>query len=774
MTDFNQNQLIIFPSELSKRRYEKKIALKNGFCETSNFTTINILKRKILNTNLDDYKTMSSTKKLLLRYKAVELMYSKINEKSGLILLSKSSCSQILLELENEFSNLPLLIDDIISWMLEFPNSHRLYQMGLLYKYWNQLCVNESFIDNVSINKIILYTIKKDKNKWPLFLQKYNKIIFRDIRWLDPFNEQFIIYLSKQIDMSIQSALPFSHASDRSENLGQKVISEIPTSTWPAWSENLCDALVLGNNDILNDIDYTNFDFSYSADAYGEIEDLARRIIWYIEKNNCSFHNIAIIVPNLSLVDDIVPHVFKRFKLPYFFRRGRPVSSSPLVKSFISYLSFPLGKKRDHFIDLLNNPNLFFENREELIELYSLKKKNIDPSKISYFENTDYLSGLDILSMLNERVLIPNPIDDYFNYSAIQELRKVLIDFDKNIFSLSQIIEYLIEALNNINVLPEKNSEHGVNIINFDDAVGIKYKFVCFSALNDGLFPSSQSNTKLLSNDDRFNLKTLLEKKGDVLPVLALANNDTLLEQESIRFLSSLGITSDHALFSYRAYNSNGEELSPSIFYKQLWNLVGWSGTKNIKLSEYNQWRINISQDDLLKSFFNNQRKTNKNDRKALPGESFYSFLPKEFVRSKDELIKSEIWSNSSYQLSDNEKEFNNLFKKISIEKERSSYLLVEQNRSSIYNGHITNKDLLKDIDDWINNQKAFSPSALEDLMHNRYLFLLERILGIKSVELVEDLPSRKLIGSIIHKILNEIYLELKEENNYINFLISE
>ena len=88
---------------------------------------------------------------------------------------------------------------------------------------------------------------------------------------------------------------------------------------------------------ILNDIDYTNFDFSYSADAYGEIEDLARRIIWYIEKNNCSFHNIAIIVPNLSLVDDIVPHVFKRFKLPYFFRRGRPVSSSPLVKSFISY-----------------------------------------------------------------------------------------------------------------------------------------------------------------------------------------------------------------------------------------------------------------------------------------------------------------------------------------------------------------------------------------------------------------------------------------------------
>ena len=38
--------LIIFPNKLSQRRYEQNIALKNGFCNKSNFLTFEAFKIK--------------------------------------------------------------------------------------------------------------------------------------------------------------------------------------------------------------------------------------------------------------------------------------------------------------------------------------------------------------------------------------------------------------------------------------------------------------------------------------------------------------------------------------------------------------------------------------------------------------------------------------------------------------------------------------------------------------------------------------------------------
>ena len=763
-----KKDLIIFPSTLSMRRYEQKLALENGFCEKTNFTTFNIFKNKILNFDLKTFKVMSPTQKLLFLHKAIELVSLNRSKQENFILPSMNSYYHILLEIEKELSNLPDISKDILKWMIKFPNSPRLNYLGLLYKTWNKECVKENYIDNVECNKLILSILSKDKNHWPIFLQDYKSIIFRDLRWLNPFEEQCVIYLSKQIHVNIESALPLSHAFDRSDNLGQKVISEIQTSVWPIWTEDLTDAWVLDNSEIMDDIDFANFDFSQSVGAYGEIEDLVRRIIWYIEKNDCHYHDIAIVVPNLSLVDDIIPHVFKRFNLPYYFRRGRPASSSPLIKSFISYLSFPLNKKRDVLIDLITNPNLIFDNENKLIDTYLIKRKYINLDEISCFKNMDNLTGKDVLSILDKRVLLPDPEQDHFNFSSIQELRKILLDFNDNTFSLNEIIEIIIESLSNINISPAKNNDHGINIINFDDAVGLKYRFICFAALNDGLYPSTQINNKLLNNVHRHNLKSEIERSNKKLPVMALANTDILLEQDSIKFISSLGIASDQIVFSYRAIDIDGEELFPSMFYKQLWNLIGWGKDQHLNLSPYNQWRIKTSKINYFKDFYEKQKNISSYDRKPMPGESFLSFIPKEFCHNHDELIKTEILEKNIYELSNNN-EYNALFKRIHVQKERDDYLKSEKKIASIYTGHLKKKELVKEINNWINKQDAFSPSALEDLMHNRYIFLLKRIFNFKNVDMAEDLTNKKLVGNLIHDILKNIYLDLKNNKSQLN-----
>ena len=92
--------------------------------------------------------------------------------------------------------------------------------------------------------------------------------------------------------------------------------------------------MIINDSSICDKSVYEHIDFSCSINAYGEIEDIARRIRWYIEHCNYCFHEIAIYTPSLSLVDDIIPHVFERFDLSYYYDRGRPALSSPIVKLF--------------------------------------------------------------------------------------------------------------------------------------------------------------------------------------------------------------------------------------------------------------------------------------------------------------------------------------------------------------------------------------------------------------------------------------------------------
>ena len=141
---------------------------------------------------------------------------------------------------------------------------------------------------------------------------------------MESFQEECIIEMSSKIKIDLESAVPFSFVDFFSDRLGLSVIPEKPTRKTSNWAEDFCDAMIINDSSICNKSVYEHIDFSCSINAYGEIEDIARRIRWYIEHCNYCFHEIAIYTPSLSLVDDIIPHVFERFDLSYYYDRGRP------------------------------------------------------------------------------------------------------------------------------------------------------------------------------------------------------------------------------------------------------------------------------------------------------------------------------------------------------------------------------------------------------------------------------------------------------------------
>ena len=149
------------------------------------------------------------------------------------------------------------------------------------------------------------------------------------------FEEQVVLRLNERLQLRVESTLPCSHSDIQSETLGQRVLAEIQTEPWAGWAEELGDALVMDSAEMLSGLERSSIDFRGQRGAYGEIEDVARRIVWYMEAHQTSPHRFAIVVPNMSMVQDVVPHIFGRFGLPYYFRQGRPVLSSPCVKAFM-------------------------------------------------------------------------------------------------------------------------------------------------------------------------------------------------------------------------------------------------------------------------------------------------------------------------------------------------------------------------------------------------------------------------------------------------------
>jgi RecB family exonuclease len=758
------HELIVFPTELALRRHQQELALEQGWVDASGHTTIARLRQLCLPYASLKGQRLRGAEELLLRREGAETAHGHFVEGGPLQSLSPAALAGVLEKLVAALAALPEETDRIVDWLLNHPPKHKLYQLGILFSIWRANLKQEGLCDQLDVNTAILRLLKGSRDKWPPLLRECKRISFRAVRWFNPFEEACVAALNHKLKVNIESALPPAYAEASGDRLGQRIRSEIMGRPWAVWAEDLSDALAVDSPDVLQLSDSQRINFSRSAGAYGEIEDLARRICWNTVEQGVPPNRIALVVPDIGAVQDIIPSVFSRFRIPYYFRRGRPVLSSPAVKALFSWLAFPLHAERDHLIDLVLNPAIRFDNREEEVERLLQEPPRLKGNRIPMPAVT---SGSKALEIFSERMVEP---EDHFNRSALQAVSELLEELADRPAPLAELVDLLEELLADATVRPRDSHEQGVWILNPHDAVGLEFDLVLFAGLNEGAFPAIPQQDALLNDKERYRLRLHLEEQGRVLPKMALPEASVLYEQESVMFLAALGMARGQIVLSYQAVDQEGGEKGGGEFFRKLWNVAGWCVRPDIRLSPYDQWRIGLlGEACVFAEHAVEQQAVEPEDRKPMPGESFLPIIPLPLCRAKDEALQAAVSGGTASQLSMDDEdvvppgEILHLVQMLEIEAEREAFLEtpVDGRPASIYCGHI--ESLKEKVIEWFAGKGELSPTALEKLAQNRYVFLLEHVFGLRDPRMADDMPDPMDRGTLIHSILREIYTAIAQ-----------
>ncbi len=786
------NELMVFPTELALRRFQQEQALELGWVDASGHTTFARLRKLCLPYLSLKERRMSAMQQLLMRHHVIKVAQGHFDGQGSLGELSSAALAEVLDQLVKELASLPGETARIVDWMLDRPRNHKLYQLGTLFSVWRAVIKQEGYADALDVNQSILQLLRGPRDAWPPLLRDTRRITFRSVRWFNPFEEACVVALNHRLRVRVESALPPAHAEGAGDRLGQRIRAEIMTDPWAVWAENLGDALAVDSPDLLQLDDTARISFSRSSGAYGEMEDLARRIAWHLQYSDLAPNRIALVVPDIGVVQDIVPHVFSRFQIPYYFRRGRPVLSSPCVKAFLSWLAFPLRFERDALIDLVRNPAVRMEQREALVEQLIKLSPRVAESKAAPFQLQPVFksvqSAAEALEILKERIVEP---EDHFNQEALNAVAAALEGFGHQVLPLSELVDLIEELLENATVKPRDSHEQGVWVLNPHDAVGLEFDLVLFAGLNEGEFPAIPHEDALLSDNERQWLRNCLLEQGSYLPAMALPKANVLFEQQSVLFLSALGMARHQLVLSYCSADQEGNEKGESEFFRKLWTLAGWPAQAEPNLCAYDQWRITqLGENSIFARHFATQQRTLPEDRVPMPGESFLPIIPAPLCRAPDEALQAAVQGRQDacgtgdlqgrQDACDTKKmqgmqdaggtdAVEHVVGMLRVESEREVFMSAPLNERppSIYCGHIP---LLKQkVADWLAVQPALSPTALEALAQCRYVFLLEQVLRLRDERTADDTPDPKDRGGLIHSILHKIYSSLADGTSGID-----
>jgi len=757
-------ELTVFPTELARRRWQQEQVLRDGWLDASRLQTQKWLRRVCLlyarKAGLLDGMPCDAAQQLLMLRRAVVGARTHFDAAGPLAALSDSALADVLDQLVKELSGLADRAEQVEEWMLGHPPRHKLYQLGVLYRVWRDTLNKNGLVDQRDLNSAILQLLAGERTQWPPLLRDAGRIAFRSVRWLSPFDEQLVETLKQQLgpeNVCIFSVLPVAHAEQLEGRLGARIRSEIMgpvEDAWAIWVEDLGDALEVDSSDVLQADDANRISFSRSAGAYGEIEDLARRICFEFQTLEVPWNQIALVLPDIGNVQDIIPHVFHRFQIPYIFRRGRPVLSAPCVKAFMSLLSWPLRNERDHLIDLIRNPAIKwnFDDREVAVQklIESGAPPRLSPSHLPEELHAE-LTDFQPLETLNDRILVDE--EDELNREALKITEDALISMGELKLPRAEFLALLEELLEDLTVHSEKSDEQGVWIINPFDTAGLKFDTVLFAGLNDGTYPATPQPSALISDNERYRLRKSLEEQGAHLPKLAMPQSDVQMVQQTVLFFSALGMARERLVLSCQSIDQEGSEKAPSAFYRKIWNLAGWGAERKMDLCAYDRWRIDLlGEDSVFSNHWKKQQELDPEDRLPLPGESFLPVVPLPLCRARDEAMQAAVQEGQAT---------GRVVEMLAMEAERETFLEtpVDDRKRSVYCGQLDS--LKKLVSEWIEQKKEFSPTALECLAQGRYVFLLEKMLGIREERSADELPDPLDRGSLLHNILCAIYSAL-------------
>jgi hypothetical protein len=569
--------LMVFPTELAKRRHEHRRVLEAGVLDTSRLFTqkrlLALCERAARRAGLLKGRTPTPTETCLLLEEAAGNVAFATGQ--PLARLSLAARIELLKQTIEAFAVFAENESAITEWLLAHAPDHKLHGVGQLLKIWRTLCLKRDIADRFTVNTALLRLI--ESGELPHELE--NGITFRAVRWFNPFEERFAAALKTRLgseNVQIVSVLPGAHAEAAEDRLCAAVRSELMRGSeeeWKPWLEDFADAFEADDSNILESESRERVSFFVSAHPYGEIEDVARRIAGEIE-TGIAPDEIALIVRDLSPYTDIIPDVFQRFGIPYHFRRGTPAAAHPPVKALLALLAFPQNFSRDRLCDLLimigiQWPGLDAETRKTLVQEIRLKEpprlRHLPKELADVFRPAGFSERIEFI-IQQHGLELPDEA-----HNLIAELSEATIPS----LPMERMVSLFEELLDNVTLKDETGTENGVWIVNPMDAAGLRFESVYIAGMDDRTFPQIPKADSLLNDTERKALRAFLDERKIFCPRLALSETGAALIQEEILFLTAMSAAREWLTLSYTRAGADGKEHAPGEFYERMRGLTG-------------------------------------------------------------------------------------------------------------------------------------------------------------------------------------------------------
>ena len=361
--------------------------------------------------------------------------------------------------------------------------------------------------------------------------------------------------------------------------------------------------------------DVENISIFLAKNQYDEVENIAKQINKLVREDGYRYKDISVITKNISTYSSLIKVIFGSFDIPVFIDEKRELNQNIIVQYVLSilevlsknysneamfnYLKLGFSDYEPQEIFALENyctkwginrnkwkeefTKELDERKEEIQRLDTIRKEIITPlvelRKSMMTEKTaraitqnlyNFLQSQNIeekiinkIRELEELELLDLAQEYKTSYEIILEvLDQIVLIFNDEKITIDKYLQILKIGLKNSGLGKIPGTQDQVIIGDVERSRSHKVKAVFIVGLNDGVFPSFNSDEGFFDDTDREKLK----EDGLELAKGTIEN----LYEENFNIYKAFSTAEEKLYLSYASADAEGKTLRPSIYISKI------------------------------------------------------------------------------------------------------------------------------------------------------------------------------------------------------------
>ena len=526
-----------------------------------------------------------------------------------------------------------------------------------------------------------------------------------------------------------------------------------------------------------------NISIYLANDIYDELEEIARKITYLVQKESYRYNEISIITQNIENYAEDAKAIFNRYNIPVFIDEKKKLNQNVIMQFILNLIEiFQKNWSYEAMFSFLKNDLLQIGNDnlyrlENYCRKYGVKGKKWQ-NEFNYEPANDLQLRLEeirkkIVSILNRfknevqtnktyrqmctflyRFLEENEIDEVLNKN-IEKFQNIEIaeEYQTSVKVISNVLDEMILIFGDENISFEKfkellhigfeNSElgkipllqDGVILGDTERSRNHQIKVLFIVGMNDGAFPKHSREEGFLNDSDR----NFLRENG-----LSVAKDSTeLLYDEQFNIYKTFSTPSEKLFISYCMSDPDGKSIRPSVTLKKIKRLFPELKEKSsISNSDYILANENIAFEEALKNYKDFLDGKEISDEWINIISYFYKKNPFQF----ENLISGYNYTNKAEIINDEnlKKLYGNIL--------RTSVSRIETYRKCPFSYHLTYGLKLKERTD-LKLEAIDTGSFMHEVIEN---FFIKVQKTNKSIKEITEEEAKLIVNEIINSVFSE------------------